>query len=189
MHRIIFSGAQGTGKTTVLNYFKEKGNNVITEVVRQLKESGVKINKDGDEKGQTKIFKTYKSLLGEISVTGYISDRGLFDVVAYTKYLADHGQVSQEFLQKQIKDLKKFVSSNPDIVYCYFPIEFPVEDDGVRDTDEEFRKEIDENIQYLYTTVGISAFVIKGDVETRQQKLTRIMNWLHEGMALYMDLT
>ena len=43
MHRIIFTGAQGTGKTTVLNHYKENGKNVITEVVRRLAKKGVKI--------------------------------------------------------------------------------------------------------------------------------------------------
>ena len=61
MHRIVFTGAQGTGKTTVLKEFENKGLKVITEVVRQLASKGVKINKDGDEKSQVKIFKTYNS--------------------------------------------------------------------------------------------------------------------------------
>lgn len=186
MHnRIVFTGAQGTGKTTVLNFFKEQGVNTITEVVRNLAQKGVKINKDGDEKGQTKIFKEYEKLLGELDFNGYISDRGLVDVVAYTVYLSKHGQVSEKFADKQIKALKKFREANPDITYCYFPIEFPVEDDGVRDMDEEFRIEIDNIIRYLMEICGIQSITIRGDVKYRIEKVQRLINWLNEGLWLY----
>lgn len=187
MHRIIFTGAQGTGKTTVLKEFESRGQRVITEVVRELMKKGVKINKDGDEKGQAKIFKTYKDLLGELSADGYISDRGLLDVTAYTMYLYQHGQVSDKFLQKQIKQLKAFKESTPDIIYCFFPIEFPVVDDGVRDMDEDFRKEIEYNILELMAIVGISPIVITGSVEARVKKIERVYNWLNEGMALFTE--
>jgi len=185
MHRIVFTGAQGTGKTTVLNFFQEQGMNVITEVVRNLAKKGVNINKDGDEKGQTKIFKEYEKLLGELDFNGYISDRGLVDVVAYTIYLSKHGKVSEKFADKQIKALKKFREANPDITYCYFPIEFPVEDDGVRDMDEEFRTEIDNIIRHLMETCSIQPIVIRGDVVYRIEKIKRLINWLNEGMLLY----
>lgn len=185
MHRIIFTGAQGTGKTTVLNYFAEQGQNVITEVIRNLAKKGVKINKDGDEKGQAKIFKEYEKLLSEITPGGYISDRGLIDVVAYTVYLSRHGKVSEKFAQKQIKALKKFRANNSDITYCYFPIEFPVIADGVRDVDENFRAEIADIIQQLLVDCEIHPVIIRGDVEKRINKITRLQNWLMEGMYLY----
>ena len=63
--KIIFTGAQGTGKTTILNHYKEQGYNTITEVVRKLSEEGVKINEMGDLKGQQKIFNEYNKLLNK----------------------------------------------------------------------------------------------------------------------------
>ena len=56
MKRLIFTGAQGTGKTTILNHFKNEGYNVITEVVRNLSKEGVKINEMGDESSQARIY-------------------------------------------------------------------------------------------------------------------------------------
>lgn len=187
MHRIVFTGAQGTGKTTVLKEFESKGLKVITEVVRQLASKGVKINKDGDEKGQTKIFKEYKDILSELSVDGYISDRCMVDVLAYTMYLAEQGKVTDEFVQKQKKQLVKFKNENPDIAYCYFPIEFDVVADGVRDTDEDFRKAIDINIRKILVEVGIQPIIVKGTVEERVAKVQRVHDWLHEGINLFIE--
>ena len=188
MHRIVFTGAQGTGKTTVLKEFENKGMNVITEVVRELAKTGVKINKDGDEKGQAKIFKTYKDKLSSSNINGYISDRCLIDVVAYSMYLAEQGKVSDEFVQKQMKQLIKFKNENPDIAYCYFPIEFDVVADGVRDTDEEFRAAIAHNIIAVMHEAGIRPIIIKGAVEERVAKVNRVVNWIHEGISLITGL-
>lgn len=187
MHRIVFTGAQGTGKTTVLNHYKENGKNAITEVVRKLAKKGVKINADGDEKGQTKIFKEYKKLLSEITPDGYVSDRGLIDVVAYTIYLSKEGKVTKEFAEKQLKALLKFRQENPDVTYCYFPIEFDVVDDGVRSQDEQFRKDIDTLIKYLLDTCKVNYITIRGTVEERIAKVDRLYAWLNEGMSLFTE--
>lgn len=186
MFRIVFTGAQGTGKTTVLNEFRNLDMKLITEVVRQLNKKGVKINKDGDEKGQNKIFKAYKELLSVWEKDGYISDRGLLDVMAYTKYLVDHGNCPKSLLDKQKKQFIKFRSENPDIAYCYFPIEFDVVADGVRDTDESFRAEIDNNIKNLMKDLGITPINITGTVEERVIKVKRVIKWIYEGISLHL---
>jgi predicted ATPase len=186
MHRIIFTGAQGTGKTTVLNTFKEYyGINTITEVVRNLSKKGVKINKDGDESGQAKIFKEYEKLLSATTKDGYLSDRGLFDVVAYTMYLNRIGKVSDKFLDGQLKKLNKFLKTNSDITYCYFPIEFDLVDDGVRDMDVEFQKEIDSNIQRLLEASGVNVVWIFGTVERRIKTVATLYDWLSTGFSLF----
>lgn len=190
MHRIVFTGAQGTGKTTVLKEFEKKGMKVITEVVRRLAKTGVKINKDGDEDGQTKIFEVYEYELGYPSnpIDGYISDRCLVDVIAYSMYLAEQGQVSDEFVKEQMNKLIKFKNENPDIAYCYFPIEFDVVADGIRDTDEEFRAAIAHNIIAVMQEAGIQPIIVKGTVEERVAKVNRVINWIHEGISLLTGL-
>ena len=61
--KLILTGAHGTGKSTILNHYKDLGYNVITEVVRTLAKDGVKINEMGDEAGQKTIFKEYQKFM------------------------------------------------------------------------------------------------------------------------------
>jgi predicted ATPase len=184
--KIILTGAQGTGKTTVLNEFRDAGFEIVTEVVRNLAKKGVNINKDGDEKGQTKIFNEYKKIF--TSNDHFISDRGLIDVVAYTVYLARHGKVSEEFANKKIKQLHKFLLANHDSYYCYFPIEFDVVADGVRDLDEEFREEISNIILSLLGALGISFVVMHGSVEERTSKLQSLIDWHNMADQLFVQV-
>lgn len=167
--RIILTGAQGTGKTTVLNRLTEylPECKVITGVVRDLASQGIKINQSGDEEGQRTIFNLYADILtGDDS---YISDRGLTDVAAYTLYLQIRDKVGHRELCRESEILK--ILSNIDILWVYFPIEFPVIADGVRSTDEEYRKEIDGNIQSFLKMYNINHITVHGSVDERVMQI------------------
>lgn len=163
--KVIFCGSQGTGKTTVLNVFKNEGYPVITEVVRILaREENVKINEMGDEDGQIRIFNKYKELL--TTENDYISDRGMQDVIAYTQYLVGRGKVHKHILWEQMDELSNFIDNN-DVLICYFPIEFSVVNDGLRSTDEEFRSFIDVSIKKILDVLNIPYITVTGAVEDR----------------------
>ena len=167
MKKIIFTGAQGTGKSTILNYFKEKGYPVITEVVRTLAQEGIKINEEGTIKSQEIIFETYKQLLSNCSGMVF-SDRGLTDVVSYTAYLAiaEHNFDAMKLLIQELEAIREWNEEN-DAVYFYFPIEFPVVDDGVRSTDEKYRKFINDYIKFVLDYLKIDYHTVTGTVEER----------------------
>lgn len=168
--KIWMCGAQGTGKTTILNLFKEAGFPVITEVVRTLaKEKGIAINQDGTDKSQEIIFSTYKEVLG--STDKYISDRGLVDVLAYTESGVDAGKVRPEISKQQYEELEKFVNNTPNLYIIYFPIEFGVVADGVRSTDEEYRKEIDTNIREILDNLGVEYLTVHGNPVERFRQI------------------
>lgn len=183
MNKFIFCGAHSTGKTTILNQFKGSDKEIITEVVRNLAKKGLKINKEGDEKGQKKIFNEYLKLFNEKN--NFVSDRGLIDVVAYTVYLARAGKVSEKFADKQLKDLHKFIMNNHDIIYFFFPIEFDMVEDGVRDNDEEFRRAIEEIILSIFAHLGMRFVVVTGTVEERMEKIKRVENLIEETNQLF----
>lgn len=165
--RICLVGAQGTGKTTVLNMFKDQhGWPVITEVVRNLvKTKGIAINQQGTDETQRMVFEEYSRVLSENHP--YISDRGLIDVISYTAEGAFTHKVSKEVLNEQEIALDDFIQQNPDIVYVYFPIEFDVVDDGVRSTDEQYRRTIDTFIQDTLDGFNLKHLTVHGTPEER----------------------
>lgn len=176
--RLHFVGAQGTGKTTILNHYKDQGYNVITEIVRNLAKEGVNINEMGDVEGQKTIFGSYQKLLK--SKKGYISDRGLVDVLSYTFSHAlvedDENGPLKKLADKQFLTADKFYKDNPDIQICYFPIEFEVVDDGVRSTSEEFRATIDFLILNFLEAAGLPYHTITGTVEERIAQVDKILS-------------
>lgn len=171
--RIIFTGAQGTGKTTILNYFQGK-QPIITNVCRTLAKNGVKINEMGDDESQATIFNVYYDLLAQ---KNYISDRGLTDVMAYSKWLYEHDRLSEKEWKREQRIFKTFIKTYP-AIYLYFPIEFRIEDDGVRSTDEDFRKEIDTNIlKSLQDNPEIPGLTVHGSVEERLEFINRMLQF------------
>ena len=183
-----FTGAQGVGKTTILNeVIKEyKDMETITNVVRSLHNDGVKINKKGNGKTQQLIYDTlkkeyinylYNASYEDIN-SGCISDRSLVDVVAYTKYLYERGKASINSYDEQLKDLKEWaIYHRCGCKHIYIPIEFPAVEDSVRDIDEEYRKEIDKNIKWLLRECNIDYYILEGTIEERTEMMKNIIEF------------
>ena len=94
--------------------------------------------------------------------------------------MMDKGEEGQRFIEDQVNRFIKFSEENDDIVYFYVPIEFDVEDDGFRSTNEEFRREIDKNISDMFDYMeelhmGLNVFTLRGTVEERLATMEEIM--------------
>lgn len=162
--RIILTGAQGTGKTTLMNALAADGTRTISHIRKFAAEKNIDIS-TASEAGQKEFFKSLKKELS--SKRSYISDRGLTCVAAYTFEKAVSGSISKKVADKQYMDIVKFHTDNPDILLVYVPIEFPLEDDGTRSIDPEFQKKIDFLIKNLLETSGIKYITVTGSVEER----------------------
>lgn len=162
--RIILTGAQGTGKTTLMNALAADGTRTISHIRKYAEEQGIDIS-TASEVGQKEFFKSLKKELS--SKRSYISDRGLTCVAAYTFEKAVSGSISKKVADKQYMDIVKFHTDNPDILLVYVPIEFPLEDDGTRSIDPEFQQTIDFLIKNILDTSGIKYITVTGSVEER----------------------
>lgn len=185
--KIYLCGTQGTGKTTVLKALQEKlpDYTIVTEVVRQLAKSGVEINENGNIDGQNRIFSTYSQILSQDD--NQISDRYFVDVLAYTKWLADNApsdekQTWNTLLMEQSSTTALFdlySRLHHDILVVYFPIEFDVVADGVRSVDNNFREEIDRNIQFILNTSIVEYIAVSGTVEERVAQILEALESLN----------
>ena len=163
--RIILTGAQGTGKTTLMNALAAEGTRTFSIARETANELGWPPAEDKVEEYQKNLFlKAMKSLS---SKKDYISDRGLTCIAAYTFNGALDGNIAKKTADNQYLKLQKFHVENPDILVVYTPIEFAIEDDGLRSVDVENQKKIDFLIKNLLDTAGIKYITVTGSVEER----------------------
>lgn len=173
--KICISGAQGVGKTSLLNEIKKKAeetgflNNFEfkSEIVRDLIKKGVSINKEGDHLSQMLILEThYKNCLNN---EWLLTDRCAVDAFVYATYNYLAGNFSlKEHLEQESLFLKCLPHYN---VFFYIPIEFPLQKDGVRDTDVLYQKKIDSLFRQIYLSYKITPIKLTGSVEERYNKI------------------
>ena len=86
-----FTGAQSTGKTTLLKLCKERHKNFryVDEVTRKIKSGGNEINNTANNYDQTQLL-ICEDHLRNIRLEGnYLLDRCIVDGYVYTRYLFD----------------------------------------------------------------------------------------------------
>lgn len=192
--KICLLGAQGTGKTTLANLFRDRCD-IIDGIARNVIAHGGASNKEGNASTQRRIFKDYMKALDESNF--FLSTRSIIDVCAYTTYLACHKKVDyyspfsrgekmklvfEAWLQK--RRVKRWLEENPDVVICYIPVEFGLVKDGCRSTDAEYQKEIDRIMKELFDELCKEGYInfgyeIKGDLSHRKMSLESIID-VHE---------
>lgn len=181
--KINFVGAQGTGKTTLLETARKdevfKDFQFCTEIVRDLvKKKNLSINESGNAKSQKVFFDAYNKILNK---DGYISDRCIIDVHAYTNYLYDYKSSNSEkefqSLYKEIlreNSILKSLNKDSFGIIIYFPIEFELVDDGIRSLNVYFQECIDQYIVNTLNKYQLPFYTIRGSVEQRLKQLKEI---------------
>lgn len=172
--KICLLGSQGTGKSTLINSFKEQYS-VVDGIARNVIAHGGASNQKGDSYSQRRIFNDYmKALKGD-----YLSTRSMIDVYAYTQYLVQHYDLVPynpfsigEYLLLKIELwrelylIKRWLIKNPDVIICYIPIEFDLVEDGVRSLNREYQRAIDRNMNNIFCKLILSCYISKGYVIT-----------------------
>ena len=174
--KIGFCGTMSVGKTTLVNIlrkFKEfEEYKIRTERSKHLMSLGIPLNTDSTLKGQT-IFLSERS--AELMQDKIITDRTVLDVMAFAQC-----SKSMNYLEKD-----NFIHLAADLIHEYdyifyiSPEGVEIEDNGVRETDAEYRKTIDYTIKFFmnkYIHRIKNLVEIKGDNEERIKLVREALN-------------
>lgn len=142
--KLILVGAHGTGKTTLSKLLNERfGYPIIESASRDIKDlmnSGkINISESDYHEIITAInVKMWKDTEIACHYIPHIFTRTLIDNIAYSSEKTDKESLENNYLYKILKE--------SDLSKCLFvciPIEFELENDGVRYTDKEYQKSIE----------------------------------------------
>jgi len=168
--KIAISGAQSTGKTTLLNSIKKdfRRNGMLPkytffdELTRKIHQEGIKINEDGDDLTQLLTLNVH---VNNIVYNNFVSDRSIIDAVCYTHYLYSEDKVSEWVMNYATNVMKKIVFLY-DRIY-YLPNELAIKDDGVRSSNKTFRDDIVELFEYYIEEYNLPVIKLTGTVAER----------------------
>lgn len=175
--RIGITGAQSTGKTTLVNALKElpqfKDYYFATERSKYLRDLGIPLNTDSTLKGQT-VFLAER--VSELMRDNLITDRTVIDVMAFTnasKSIKPADKTSfEEYARNFINDY--------DYIFYVTPVGVEIEDNGVRETNAEYRDLIDftiRNILNIYPHRIQNLHTISGTTEERIKQMLEVISF------------
>mgnify|MGYP005992635665 FL=1 len=146
--KIGLCGTMSVGKTTLVNALKDvpefKDYVTRTERSKELMAMGIPLNTDSTVKGQAVFLAERASELMEENI---ITDRTIIDVMAFAK-------CSNSMYFFEAEDFCQFASymlEEYDYIFYVSPEGVEIEDNGIRETDADYRKMIDGEIQLLIT--------------------------------------
>ena len=189
-----FTGAQSTGKTTLLEHLKctnlgSPSFEFIPEVTRLVKrEYEVPINEDGDDMTQMlimtehirNIFKGRTDNL--IRGVNKILDRCALDGIVYSHYLLDKGKISRTTYDACDLIYKK-LRKEYDVIFYTSPEDVKLVNDGERSVDKYFREDIiglfDMYLQYNIIEDGPRVVCLEGSVKERLETIKSTLDKLN----------
>ena len=146
--KIGLCGTMSVGKTTLVKALAEldlfKKYKIATERSKYLKDLGIPLNTDSTVNGQI-IFLAERA--SELLHKDIITDRTIWDVSAFTMLAKSIDSGFKSSLVNTAMTLK----DQYDIVFYIDPVGTNMEDNGVRETDLEYRANVNQEILRLLT--------------------------------------
>ena len=166
--KIGFCGTMSVGKTTLVKALKElpefKDYTFRTERSKYLMEMGIPLNTDSTFKGQL-VFASERA--AELMQENIITDRTVIDVMAFcdlSKLMVDHEKF---YLNATLY----YLIDEYDILFYVSPEGVEIEDNGVRETDADYRLAIDKEIKSITQMFRGNTITIKGTIEERIEQV------------------
>lgn len=176
---VSFTGAQSTGKTTLLNILKAKNDDVhfVDEVTRRIKrEYNLPINEEGGILTQSMIMSdhianVYRKYDDDNLV---VLDRCAIDGVVYTNWLFDNTDNISSAMFHMATEIYKAIRNEYDVIFYTDPNDVELEDDGERSSDKKFRDDI---IKLFNDTIKQhnNIVVLCGTVEERLETIKKTL--------------
>lgn len=196
-------GTANTGKTTMINdiIMSEKNNRDLNlkwtlfgkDYRKTIEEKGLSINRNGNEECQQIIHDTLlQNILdaaNEKFLKRIIMDRTILDSFAYTYWHYKYGtaKISRETLEKMWRDVVSFSKLYTSILYIPMSLckNIKVVDDKFRDTNFEYRKQIDAIIESEFISLlgHASIKLIYGNRDERVERFYLMEDDLRKSIA------
>ena len=169
--KIGLCGTMSVGKTTLVNELKKleqfKDYEFATERSKYLMDLGIPLNTDSTLKGQT-IFLAER--VAELMKENVITDRTVLDVIAFTNLASSIDFKDKEYFE----DYARVFVGDYDYIFYIDPIGTTMEDNGIRETNLEYRERIDFAVIRAMNTYGHrckNVHILKGTTSERIEQI------------------
>jgi len=177
--KVSITGSHSTGKTTlasaVTKILRERGIKsvgFINEVARRVIALGFPLNQDATIHSYLNYIWFQLKEERERVEKYVISDRSLVDLLGYIR--TNNDTSIPKYFVSMLEELLWCESACFDL-YCYLPIEFPLEIDNVRPSDVEYQKAVDTNILQILQDYRLPYECITGSLDARCKKVVRLL--------------
>ena len=180
---ISFSGAQCTGKTTLLKRLRDCNSSVnfVPEVTRLIKRDyGVDINEAGNEMTQALIITEHFKNINNHNKQerSSILDRCILDGLIYTSWLEDNKALNTWTGNYAYHLFDNYIESY-DVIFYTDSADVKIEDDGERSIDIGFRNDIISDFEHWIECnprLKERVVVLSGTVEERLEIIKRTLS-------------
>ena len=174
--KLGFCGTMSVGKTTLVNALKElpefKNYKFATERSKYLNSIGIPLNTDSTLKGQL-VFAAERA--AELMQENMITDRTIIDVMAFCELSKSMSKAEKDHINGVLWHLIK----EYDIIFHIDDLSVPIEDNGVRETNKNYRLDIHQKISSIlgmYRYMPGKVITISGTTEERINKIKESIN-------------
>lgn len=167
--RIGLCGTMSVGKSTLVKALSElpefKDYYIATERSKYLRDLGVKLNTDSTIKGQLLFIAERAS---ELFHNNLITDRSVWDVCAFTLSAKSIHWRDKE----QLVETAMLLKDEYDYIFYILPDGVEIENNGVRETNSEYRDKINHTITELLSEYHPkNLYTISGTTEERIKQI------------------
>ena len=169
--KIGLCGTMSVGKTTLVNALKElpefKDYHFRTERSKHLMELGIPLNTDSTLKGQL-VFASERA--AELMQENIITDRTIIDVMAFCSLSKSMSKAEKDHLNGVLWHLIK----EYDIIFHITDLSIPIEDNGVRETNKDYRLQVHNKIDSIIGMYGGMAGKVVRISGTTEERVNQV---------------